>query len=208
MSHDRRTAEGGIFAISAHLPDSAENATDVTVALFELQHELSGITEPPVANVDTYALLDDEGEVNIEDYRSFYVDVEQHATPQHLEKIIRTIGEHAGEASIGTLHTFLPRAIGNVTLNLLTSRLIKTEQLKSQLQERVEVTLAVIQEAINENVKQPVARVDLADLGYDDSQSEGEIQFSASILPDASIDDVAQVAKIITDRIEQIKTQY
>lgn len=209
MSHDRRIVEGGIYAVSAHLPNSAENAADVTVALFELQNELNEITEPPVANIGTYALLDDEGEVDIEDYRSFYIEVEQHAAPEHLEKIIRAIGKHAGEASIGNLHGFLPRAVGNVALNLLATRVFETRQLESQLKERVGMTLAVLQEAINEDAGRPIARVDLVDLAYDDVKSEGEIQFSTGILlDDTTIDETVRAAQVITDHIEQIKAQY
>ena len=206
MSHDIYPEEGGIASISAYLPDSVTSFTDVTVTLLELSNELNGITEPPVATVDTYTSLDDDGYVEIEDYRSFYVALEQHATPEHLEAVIRAIGRHAGESNISTLHAFLPRAIGNVTLNLLTTPLVTADGLKSQLQERVGLTLLTIQEAINGD-RPPIAKVNLVDLAYDNRQSEGEIQFSVEILPDTSIDQVAQAAQTTLDHIEHVKAQ-
>lgn len=202
------SVDGGIAAISAQLPETLTHVAEISAVLSELSNELHGISEPVIATLDPLTLNCNEDRGDMDPQRKFYFGLADHATPEHVGEVIRTIGRYAGEGSISTLHANLPCAIGNVTLNLLESQELSRSELKRQVRERVAVTLNVIDEAINGVVEPHVAVVYLRDLSFSDDRYKGEVHFALGIMPYVSIDAVVKAAQVTLDQIEITKTQY
>lgn len=78
---DTSSQDGGILNMYYELPHTL-NEQEVGFALIELDAEISGMQEPPVARVSSdFVAFNPENELdNIEDYRKFYVEFTKEAT--------------------------------------------------------------------------------------------------------------------------------
>jgi len=82
--------DGGIYNIFGELP-AWMNHQDVGMALVEMDTSVRGIQEPPIAKIFSDSV--DPEQVNIEDYRHFYVEFADAATAEDVVTAVRLVSE-------------------------------------------------------------------------------------------------------------------
>lgn len=81
-------ADGGIFNFYGELPAWMSHE-DISMALVEMDAGVRGIQEPPVAKVFNDSPQPEQ--VNVEDYRRFYVEFEDRATSQDMVAALQIV---------------------------------------------------------------------------------------------------------------------
>jgi len=81
-------ADGGIFNFYVDLPEHMDH-DEVSKLLLEVDANVQGITEPPVAKVFNDSLTPENEP--IEDYRKFYVEFESNATEEDVIAAVRIV---------------------------------------------------------------------------------------------------------------------
>ncbi len=81
-------ADGGVFNMYIELP-SWMNHEDVGTALVEIDASVQGIKEPPVAKV--HSDYPRPAQIDIEDYRRFYVEFEDYATEEDIKAAVQIV---------------------------------------------------------------------------------------------------------------------
>lgn len=84
--------QGSVLNFYCEFPHNLDSE-EIGFALFELNNEISGIHEPPVARVDSpfVAFNPDNGIDSVEDYSRFYIEFTDQATPEHMHTALSIV---------------------------------------------------------------------------------------------------------------------